>query len=139
MVGLRNPVAVPLTIHQDHERARADADFHLNALYEGPPGCVHGGVVALILDQLAGEAAAAGGAPGMTGTLSIRYERATLLGDCSASAWVDRVDGVKTFVKGEMRDADGETTATCEGVFIMPRWVRDMVATGQGDTPTRFE
>ena len=40
------------------------------------PGLVHGGVSALILDQLLGEAAGAGGKPGMTGTLTLRYRRA---------------------------------------------------------------
>ena len=71
---------------------------------------MHGGVVALVLDQVLGEAAAAGGSPGMTGTLTLRYEQNTPLGDASAEAWIDRVEGVKTIVKGEMRDADGETT-----------------------------
>ncbi len=138
VVGMRNPIAVPVKIVQDKERQRADASFHLGPLYEGPPQSVHGGVVALILDQLCGEAAAAGGVPGMTGTLTIRYEQRTPLGDCSASAWVDRVEGVKTFVKGEMRQADGEVTATCEGIFIIPRWVREMIAQGQ-PKPSRFE
>ena len=72
VVGLRNPHAVPLQIVQDREAGRASAEFELNALHEGPPGQVHGGVVALILDQVFGEAAAAGGTPGMTGTLTLR-------------------------------------------------------------------
>ena len=46
----------------------------------------------------------------MTGTLELRYEQNTPLGDCSAEAWVDRVEGVKTIVKGELRRADGECT-----------------------------
>ncbi len=93
---------------QDRTAGRASAEFELNALYEGPPGQVHGGVVALVLDQVFGEAAAAGGTPGMTGTLTLRYRLNTPLGRCSAAAWVDRRDGVKTIVKGEMRRADGD-------------------------------
>jgi hypothetical protein len=73
VVGLRNPNAVPLKVVQDKVNGRASAEFELNALHEGPPGQVHGGVVALVLDQVFGEAAAAGGAPGMTGTLTLRY------------------------------------------------------------------
>jgi len=137
VVGMRNPIAVPLEITHD-PAGRATSEFHLNALYEGPPGMVHGGVVALIMDQIFGEAAAAGGSPGMTGTLTIRYTRPTRLGDCSAEAWVDRVEGLKTFVKGKMLDAKARTTAEAEGVFILPKWARDAIEKG-APKPSRFE
>jgi acyl-coenzyme A thioesterase PaaI-like protein len=138
VVGLRNPLAVPLRIVQDRENGRARADFELNALYEGPPGQVHGGVVALVLDQVFGEAAAAGGTPGMTGTLTLRYQLNTPLGACSADAWVDRRDGVKTIVKGELRRTDGTVTVTAEGIFILPRWAREKLAE-DGGTPPQYE
>lgn len=138
VVGLRNPLAVPLKIVKDKEAGRASAEFELNALYEGPPGQVHGGVVALVLDQVFGEAAAAGGTPGMTGTLTLRYQLNTPLGPCSASAWVDRRDGVKTIVKGELRRADGTVTVTAEGIFILPRWAREELAK-QAATPPQYE
>ena len=138
VVGLRNPLAVPLKIVQDREAGRATAEFELNALYEGPPGQVHGGVVALVLDQVFGEAAAAGGSPGMTGTLKLRYQKNTPLGPCSAAAWVDRRDGVKTIVKGELRRADGTVTVTAEGIFILPRWAREELAK-RADAPRQFE
>ena len=72
---------------------RAWSDFTLGAAYEGPPGLVHGGVSALILDQVLGEAAGAGGKPGMTGTLTIRYRRGTRLGALHAEGHIDRVEG----------------------------------------------
>ena len=138
VVGLRNPHAVPLKVVQDREVGRASAEFELNALHEGPPGQVHGGVVALVLDQVLGEAAAAGGTPGMTGALTLRYELNTPLGPCSAAAWVDRREGVKTIVKGEMRRGDGTVTVTAEGVFILPRWAREELAR-HGGTPPQYE
>jgi acyl-coenzyme A thioesterase PaaI-like protein len=137
VVGARNPIAVPLHIEQD-PTGRSRASFHLNALYEGPPTLVHGGVTALILDQMLGEAAAAGGAPGMTGQLTLRYLRPTPLGDCSAEAWIDHREGVKTIVKGAMRNADGEDTVTAEGIFILPRWARERRSTDDA-APNRFE
>lgn len=54
---------------------RCWAEFALGATYEGPPGFVHGGVCALILDQVMGEAAAAAGYPGMTAGLTLRFHR----------------------------------------------------------------
>jgi acyl-coenzyme A thioesterase PaaI-like protein len=138
VVGVRNPNAVPLKVVQDKENGRATAEFELTALHEGPPGQVHGGVVALVLDQVFGEAAAAGGAPGMTGTLTLRYALNTPLGPCSAAAWVDRRDGIKTIVKGELRRADGTVTVTAEGIFILPRWAREQLAE-RGEAPPQYE
>jgi hypothetical protein len=125
VVGLRNPVAPPLTVEQDPS-ANGDvwSDFHLGAAYEGPPTFVHGGVVSLILDQLLGESAGAGGRPGMTGTLTITYRRPTPLGALRAEAHIDRVDGIKTWAKGHIIGPDG-VTAEAEGVFILPRWARE--------------
>lgn len=137
VVGLRNPIAPPLRIEKSPD-GRAWSSFELNALYEGPPGMVHGGVAALVLDQLLGEAAAAGGTPGMTGTLTLRYEQNTPLGDCSGEAWVERTEGVKTIVRGELRRADGETTVTAEGIFILPRWAREALEE-HDHRPPRFE
>ena len=136
VVGLRNPVAPPLRVEHD-DTGRAWSDFHLGAAYEGPPGLVHGGVSALILDQLLGEAAGAGGKPGMTGTLTLRYRRATPLGDLRAEAHIDRVEGIKTFAVGHIADADG-VTVEAEGVFILPRWAREALAK-QEQAPLRFE
>jgi acyl-coenzyme A thioesterase PaaI-like protein len=138
VVGLRNPNAVPVKVVQDKVNGRAKAEFELNALHEGPPGQVHGGVVALVLDQVFGEAAAAGGAPGMTGTLTLRYALNTPLGPCSAAAWVDRRDGIKTIVKGELRRADGTVTVTAEGIFILPKWAREQLAE-RGEAPPQYE
>jgi acyl-coenzyme A thioesterase PaaI-like protein len=137
VVGLRNPIAPPLVIDRSPD-GRAWSSFSLGALYEGPPGLVHGGVAALVLDQMLGVAASAGGSPGMTGTLSLRYEQGTPLGGCSAEAWIDRVEGVKTIVKGELRRADGACTVRAEGIFILPRWARDALEQ-QRQKPSRFE
>ena len=137
VVGMRNPVAVPLEMQRSPE-GRAWASFHLNALYEGPPTKVHGGVAALILDQVLGEAAAAGGSPGMTGTLTLRYRRNLPLGDCSVEGWIDRVEGVKTIVRGVVRDAEDRDCVEAEGVFILPRWAREQLERS-GERPPKFE
>ena len=57
--GGRNPVAPPMVIRHDAD-GRCWSDFTLGAPYEGPPGMVHGGISALVLDHLLGEAASGG-------------------------------------------------------------------------------
>ncbi|MFC7448457.1 PaaI family thioesterase [Rhodococcus daqingensis] len=120
--GLRNAVAPPLIVECDPD-GRARVDFHLGSAYEGPAGLTHGGVSALVLDQVLGAAAEAAGAPGMTGTLTLRYRRPTPLGALHAEARIDRVEGVKTIVTGHLSGPDG-VCVEAEGVFILPRWAR---------------
>jgi acyl-coenzyme A thioesterase PaaI-like protein len=123
VIGIRNPIAPPLVVQHD-EPGRAWCDFHLGAAYEGPPGHVHGGVAALVLDHLLGEAASDGVNPRLTGTISLRYVRATRLGHLHAEATTMRIDGFKTYVTGQLADEEG-VTVEAEGVFILPRWARD--------------
>ena len=136
VVGLRNAVAPPLTVVADERGVRAD--FHLGAAYEGPPGSVHGGVAALILDQMLGEAAGAGGKPGMTATLTLSYRQRTPLGDLSAAAWIERAEGHKTWARGELVGPDG-VCVEAEGLFILPRWAREALAEQDQPMPRFFE
>lgn len=122
VVGLRNPLAPPLEVVRESS-GRVWADFHLGAAYEGPPGLVHGGVSSLILDQMVGEATGASGKPGMTAGLTLTYRRPTRLGDLRAEAWVERDEGIKTWARGHISDADG-VTVEAEGLLIVPRWLR---------------
>lgn len=138
VVGLRNPIAPPLSFDRD-PAGRASSEFHLGAAYEGPPGLVHGGVSSLILDQALGEACGAGGRPGMTGGLTITYRRPTRLGDLRCEAWIDSTDGYKTIAKGTITDAHGEGPCVeAEGIFIVPKWARPLFDSQQGK-PDRFE
>jgi hypothetical protein len=125
VIGLRNPIAPPLIIQHDSDRTRCWSEFTLNAAYEGPPGLVHGGVCAFVLDHVLGEAASEGlTKPRFTGTITVRYVRGTPLGRLRAEAAVERTEGFKTFVSGHLSDAEG-ITAEAEGIFIQPAWARE--------------
>jgi hypothetical protein len=125
VIGLRNAIAPPLTIHHDDDGTRCWSEFTLNSAYEGPPGLVHGGVCALVLDHVLGEAASAGlTKPLFTGTLTVRFVRGTPLGRLRADAAVERTEGVKSFVSGHLSDGEG-ITVEAEGIFIKPAWARD--------------
>lgn len=116
--GISNPLAPPLNIWIDGDVAHARA--RLGWAYEGPPGSVHGGYVAALFDQFMGMAQAIGGQPGMTGTLSVRYLRRTPLDtELRLVGRVVRLEGRKTIVSAEL-SALGETTATCEALFVRP-------------------
>jgi acyl-coenzyme A thioesterase PaaI-like protein len=112
-VGTLNPIAPPIDFAtvEVGDRAEVNATHKFEAIMNGPPGGVHGGVVAGVFDELLG----------CTGTLSIRYASLTPLGvPITMRGWVDRVEGRKTFATGTFHH--GETLcATAEGIFIGPR------------------
>ncbi|MEO3759388.1 PaaI family thioesterase [Mycobacterium sp. B14F4] len=122
VIGIRNPIAPPLTIRHDADGG-VFTDFHLGAAYEGPPGHVHGGIAALVLDHVLGEVAANAATPRFTGTITMRYLRTTRLGSLHAEARIARTDGVKAYAVGHLADEDG-VTVEAEGVFIQPKWAR---------------
>jgi acyl-coenzyme A thioesterase PaaI-like protein len=124
VTGFRNAIAPPLVMHEEPDGLWW-SEFELDDAYQGPPGWVHGGVLALVLDQLLGEAASDGlTKPLFTGTITLRYLRGTPLGRLRAEAAIERTDGFKTFVSGHMSDAEGKTVEA-EGIFIKPAWARD--------------
>lgn len=131
VVGRHNPVAPVMTVHHE-PTGGCWSEFTLGPVYEGPPGLVHGGICALVLDQILGEVATEGmSKPRFTGTITLKYLRGTPLGELRAESWIERVEGHKTFARGFLSDGQGPTVEA-EGVFIMPAWARDDsgVATG---------
>ena len=86
--------------------------------FEGPPGHVHGGWVAGVLDHLMGMTHVRTGYPGMTGGLSVRYLKPTPLNQAiEVSAQATELDDKRTEVKAEMRFGE-TTTATAEAIFV---------------------
>lgn len=119
LAGLSNPIAPPINMWIKDDRAYGKVT--VGWIYEGPPGTLHGGFVAAIFDQFLGMAQLIGKQPGMTGTLSVRYHNRTPLNtELRLEAWVEKIEGRKTIIKGEMYA--GETlTASCEGLFVQPK------------------
>lgn len=117
VVGAANAIAPPLDVV--HGPSGCHADVVLGAAYEGPPGLVHGGVSAMLLDHIMGVTASAMRRTTFTGTLTMRYRRGTPLGPLRLEANIVREEGRKVFVVASISDADG-VTVEADGVFIQP-------------------
>ncbi len=116
LVGPVSPIAPPIGWENVDGRIVGHGTYH--AAYEGPPGYVHGGWIALSFDEFLGMANIASGNPGMTGTLKIRYLRPTPLHRVvDIEGWTERIEGRRIVAKGRM-SVDGEVTAEAEGLFI---------------------
>jgi acyl-coenzyme A thioesterase PaaI-like protein len=125
VVGLRNPMSMVRPEDREVTDDLLRLRMHLGPAWEGPPGHVHGGVSALVLDQALGEAASTFGGPGMTGRLTLHYRRATPLGPMTAEAWLESTDGTKSVCKGRTLDEAGNICVEAEGLFIFPKWAAD--------------
>lgn len=121
-VGVRNAVAPPMRVDVADDGSRC-SEVNLGAAYEGPPGLVHGGVSALLLDHLLGEAAGADGTPSFTGSITLRYVAAAPLGTVHLRARTDRISGPKKFVSGTLSSGD-DVCVEADAVFVIPRWAR---------------
>ena len=116
VLGPLNPVAPPAELSWDGERVRGTVVF--GAPYAGPPGMSHGGMLALLFDDLLSAANVYAGIGGFTGTLTIRYERPTPLDTVlQLESAVDRLEGRKVITTGTVSH-EGQVTARAEGIFI---------------------
>jgi len=123
VIGWSNPLAPPVAVRVVEVDGRRElaGTVTFDYPYEGPPTCVHGGVIAMVFDELLGALTLLTGHAGMTGTLTTRYRRPTpLLVELRFEARLVKVSGRKaTAWCGLYRD--DELTAEAQGVFITMR------------------
>lgn len=97
-------------------------EFVVPDRYQSWQGMVHGGMVALMLDEAVGWAGWHAGHPGLTGRLEVRYRQPLRLGDrVRVVGRVDRVRRTLVYATASIdRTADGsrvaEATATLMAV-----------------------
>lgn len=122
VLGLANPIAPPVIVtvvdgaDGVSREIRGEANFGYP--YEGPPTCVHGGVIAETFDELLGACCIVSGNHGMTGTLTVRYRKPTpLRTDLRIEARYLRRDGRKIYAWAGMYHGN-LLTAEADGLFI---------------------
>lgn len=114
--GRSHPCSPELRWQEASNRITGTVKF--SQAFEGPPGHVHGGWVAGVLDHLMGMTHVRTGHPGMTGGLSVRYLKPTPLNQViEVSAQATELDDKRTEVNAEMRFGE-TTTATAEAIFV---------------------
>jgi acyl-coenzyme A thioesterase PaaI-like protein len=122
VTGTGSALAPPPVIRRDEEGVVGEAT--LGVAYEGPPSFVHGGMSALLMDQMLGSAAAAAGLWGMTAHLELDYRGPLPLEiKLVLRARVAESSGRKSVITGTIATADAPDRVLVEarGVFVMPR------------------
>jgi acyl-coenzyme A thioesterase PaaI-like protein len=128
--GRLNPQALPIEwVHRPTEPppgtppepVEVTALCTFTSAHAGSPGRVHGGLLALALDEVTGVAIRAAGASGMTVRLEVSLSGAVPLGrPVDIVARYTRGEGRKAWATGEVV-VDGEAVARAESLYVMER------------------
>ncbi|QXC60008.1 PaaI family thioesterase [Aquihabitans sp. G128] len=120
-MGPLNPMAPRVQLDVGDDRVvRGEVTFA--EAHNGPPwDLAHGGVIALVYDELLGMAAMVGAGGGFTANLTVEYRKTTpVLAPVQLTAWLGEHEGRKFTAHGEMRH-EGELLTEARGLFIAPR------------------
>jgi uncharacterized protein (TIGR00369 family) len=94
----------------------------ISDLYEGPPGYLHGGIIATLLDEAMSKANRAQGVTAMTRQMSIEYLRPVPSGaEIRIEGSVTRSEGRKHWGEARIASAEGVTLASATALFIAIR------------------
>jgi uncharacterized protein (TIGR00369 family) len=87
--------------------------------YEGPPGHIHGGIIATLLDEAMGKVNKIHNLVAMTRHIDIDYLRPSPLGvPLTVTGRFVRRDGRKVFMEGEIRNAAGDLLVRGKALFV---------------------
>lgn len=116
-IGRWNPLAAP--IHMEWRDPLAIGTATFGTPYEGPPGCVHGAVIAAAFDQVLNVANLMSGAAGPTARLQMTYRRPTPLHrPLRFEGWVERREERKVHSAGRLLAGD-DITVEAAGLYIV--------------------
>lgn len=119
VTGPLNALASIVSLESSDNEVTATVTY--GSAYEGPPGCLHGGLIAAIFDEVLGFAQALSGAPGMTGRLEVTYRSPTPLHQpLRVTGRFDGINGRKIMTSGEIHAGD-RLCAQAIGTFISVR------------------
>ena len=118
--GPANPEGLHLVFTLDPAAQTATALVNLTRNHEGPPGHIHGGIIATLMDEAMSKLNRPLGVIAMTRNMEVDYLRPSPLGrDLILKGHHIRREGRKLFHEAELKLPDGTLLATAKGVFIV--------------------
>ncbi len=118
--GGGNPRGMRLAFEQDDARQRIVGRFRLGEEYQGGSGFLHGGIIALLLDEAMGKAARFHGEQVVTADLRVEFRKPIRINtDIVVEGFVTRRDGRQLYHEGEIRNEAGDLLARGEGRFVI--------------------
>jgi uncharacterized protein (TIGR00369 family) len=104
----------------DPQTITASATVQLTRLHEGPPGLIHGGIIATLLDEAMSKLNRPLGVLAMTRHINVDYLRPSPLETpLTLRATHLRRDGRKLFHSAELLAPDSTVLARAQGLFLV--------------------
>jgi uncharacterized protein (TIGR00369 family) len=130
--GPANAEGMRLRFELDAERREVIGHLRLPRRYQGPPGHLHGGLIATLLDEVMGKLNRLWNVVALTRRLDVHYLRPVPLNRrITVLARPLRRRGRTLIHQAKIQSEDGETLATARGWFVIvdaekmfARWIR---------------
>lgn len=118
--GPANPEGLHLVFTSDAAAHTATARVNLTRNHEGPPGHIHGGIIATLMDEAMSKLNRPLGVIAMTRNMEVDYLRPSPLHrDLILTGRHIRREGRKLFHEADLQLPDGTLLARAKGVFIV--------------------
>lgn len=115
--GNKHGLKLRFTLHP--ESGSTTAVVKLPTRFEGPPGHIHGGIIATLMDEAMGKVNKIYDLVAMTRHIEIDYLRPCPLAQpLTVTGRFVRRDGRKLFMEGEIRNAAGDVLVRAKSLFI---------------------
>ena len=106
------------------------AEVFLTEAYQGPPGFVHGGASAALLDEAMGAAVWLAGHTAAAVNLNVDYHHPLPLGsNVTVTARLGEQEGKAIHTSGEIKMSDGEVAVIGKGIYVEARHLFESILT----------
>jgi len=117
--GGANDQGMKLAFEQDDTAQRIRGRFRIPETYRGGRRMVHGGIIAMLLDEVMAKVSRFKQDYAVTGELSVKYLKPVPVEEeIVLEAWEVERSGRNLFREGEIRDASGIVLARGRGHFV---------------------
>jgi len=118
--GQANAAGMHLEFSFDEEKRKVVGTFSLGERYQGAAGIIHGGIVALVLDEGLSKVSRLYGVRAVTAQLNVEYLKPVRVGEeIHFEAHQEKSEGRRLFRAGEIRDVKGRGLARASATFVI--------------------
>jgi uncharacterized protein (TIGR00369 family) len=118
--GDANSEGMHLPFSRDDVAKRVRGSFRLGARYQGAPGMIHGGIIAVVLDEALGKVCRFSDVRAVTAELTVEFLRPIKVEqEIHVEAYQVERQERNLFHTGEIRDSEGRVLARGRGRFVV--------------------
>jgi uncharacterized protein (TIGR00369 family) len=118
--GEANQYGMKLAFEADLQTRRVTGRFRIGSAFQGSMGILHGGIIAVLLDEAMGKLCRLNDVRAVTAELNVEYLRPIHVDqEIVVEAFEQNREGRQMYHQGEIRDAGGKVLARGRGRFVV--------------------